>query len=98
MENGAPQRQSLLPAYRKQARHRFASAFQTSHAENIRLPFGSLRLRNVIDSAEEVDVFRNAEVVIERKLLGHVADGLLDLLRLSGEVKTSDAGAARRGR
>src|SRR5580704_10401025 len=76
MENGAAERQALLPTAGEQAREAAATFFETGHAENIVFTFGAAIFGDAIDTAEEIDILFHRKIVIERKALRHVADFL----------------------
>src|SRR4029078_461757 len=50
-----------------------------------------------ISSGEELDVLLDREVVVERKLLRHIADAPLDLFGWKTDADPSHHGASRRG-
>src|SRR5215469_4608584 len=97
VKNGAAEGQPLLPSTGKSAGESAASLGDSGHAEHVVFSFGTAFAGNAVDAAEEIDVLVDREVVIERELLRHVADGAADIVGLGGDVETVDAGASRGG-
>ncbi len=65
---------ALLPALRQAAGQLVFFALQTRERKDPALLLFALLFRNAVDSGEKVQVFLDGHVVIERKLLRHVAD------------------------
>src|ERR1019366_484412 len=47
---------------------------RVARAGDVTLALGPPRARHAVNAAEEIDVLFHRQIVIERKLLGHVAD------------------------
>ena len=54
----------------------------------------TFRFGNAVNAAEKIDVLFHRQVVVERKLLRHVADVPADVFRMRGDVEAADHGAA----
>src|SRR5579863_7222029 len=74
VQNGASQSEPLLPAAGKQMRQSGAALFDAGHFQHVGFAFRTARSWNAVNAAEKVDVLFHSEVVVERKLLGHVSD------------------------
>ncbi len=78
------EREPLFPATRKRAGELFAAC---DHAETFEAFFdGGLTLRNLIQPRDEIQVFLDAQIFVERKSLRHVADVFFDLGALCAEI------------
>jgi len=87
VQDGAAEREPLLPAAGEGARQGAPLLRQAGHPEDGIGPLRQPCRRHAIDAAEEFDVFPDREIVVERELLGHIADGLLHVLGLAGDIE-----------
>ncbi len=71
-------------------------ALQARHPQHVVLPLGPAFTRDTIDSGEEVDVLLHREIVVQRKLLRHVADVALDVFGLGFNVEAGHRACAFR--
>lgn len=96
MQQTCGQCQTLLPAARKRAGELCAARREAEPFK--RIVNGFFPIRHLIDTGNEVKVFGNGKIFIERELLRHVADVALDLLRLRANVVTKTLTFTRVGR
>src|SRR6266545_3489443 len=89
VQDGAAQRQALIPAAGEQARETAAPLLQAGHPEHVCFARLALVLRYTVYAAEELDVLLHREVVVKRELLRHVAEITPHLFRLRGHIDTA---------
>ncbi len=94
MEEGAGKRQTLSKSPREFPDDRRAAAAKTGHVVRPVAPLFELPAPQAIGSGPETDVLIDCQIVVERKLLRHVADASLDLGGLGGDVETGHGAAA----
>src|SRR5262249_52017105 len=95
---GGARRQPLLHAARPAARERAALALAARELQPPLLASRPPIARHPVDAGEEIEVLLDREVVVERELLGHVAELLPDVLRtqLTDLARQSHLARARR--
>ena len=94
VQDGASQGQPLLPSAGQQARHRRPPLAQPCHGQHVLLALGTPLLCNSVDPAEEINVLLHRQIVIERELLGHIADMFSDVLRFGRHIEPAYASPA----
>ena len=67
VQDGAAQRQPLLPAAGKRAGHGRTAVGEVGHFEHVLLALGADFVRNAVHAGEEVDILFHREVVVERE-------------------------------
>ena len=97
VEDGAGQRQPLLPAAGKGAGQEVLPARKPGRLQGPLLPLGQEGPAQAVDAAEKAQVLRDGQVLVEAEPLAHVADAALHRLGVPGHVHSEDAGAARGG-
>src|SRR5437867_13368664 len=65
VEDGATERQALLPSAGEFARHGRAALLETGHLEDVISPLAAKVGGHTVDAAEELDVLLNGQVVVE---------------------------------
>ena len=98
VQDRAAQRQALFPSAGKSCRHRAAALGQIGHFKHILLALRAQIPGNAVHSREKVDVLLYGEIVVERKLLRHVADVFAHLLGFDGHIQALDQSAPGGGR
>ena len=96
MQYGAAESQPLLPANRQRARGVLPTSFEPRHFQR---PFEARRnffFRHAIHAGEELQIFGNPEVVVERELLRHIPDVLAHSLGIPGNVNSGNRRASGR--
>ena len=88
MEDGASERQALLPAAGEGRCHGAAVFGKPRHPDHPLLAVLLLFRRDLVDAAEEIYVLLHRQVFVEGETLAHVADLLLDILRFADDVET----------
>ena len=95
MQNGAAERQPLLPAAGERRHQRLLATAEPGHVDGEPHALGKLVARHAVDAAEEAQVFLDGEIAIERKFLRHVADVLAHPLRVAHHIDAGDENAPR---
>ena len=93
VDKGAGQGQPLAVAAGQRARQLPLPLGQVRHPDHLRDPWRALGPRHLVHARVEAQVLVDAQVVVERELLRHVADDRLDPLRLDDEVDAEDGPA-----
>ena len=96
MEDGRGERQLLFPAERNGRDQRAGLLFHVKTAETFVDPVLKLFARDFVDSAEQLHILKDRQVVVKGEALAHVADMFLDEFRLGEDVITRDGGRTRR--
>ena len=87
MDDRATERQALFPAARQGAGQLALAAGQVRHRDQLGDAPPLLAGRQLIDAGVELEILLHRQVVVEREALRHVADPLLDRLRLARDVE-----------
>ena len=94
VEDRAAERQPLLPAHGQRPRQASLASLEAGHLEHPGQAAVDRLPGQPVGAAEKADVLGDGEVLVERELLGHVADDLLDPLGLAADVEPADRGGA----
>ena len=78
MHDGGAKGDALLPAARQASGDQLFLAFESREIENPAFLLFEFFRGDTVDAAEEIQVLGDGEVVVERKLLRHIADLLAD--------------------
>src|SRR5207248_3038509 len=83
---GAGEGQSLRPSARKLPDLLAFSAVQTRHRDQLLYPLLTHVAGDAVHPGVKVHVLAHGQIAVERKLLAHIADVLLEPFRLGGDV------------
>src|SRR5262249_49018827 len=92
------ERHALLPAARQAACELAAPALEAGGLQHPLLAGRPPLPRALVDAGKEIEVLVDREIVVERKLLGHVAELLPDVLRTQLADLACQSHLARAGR
>src|SRR5258708_31980543 len=81
VHDGAAERKALFPSPRQTAGDLLFLALKSGKIEHPAFFLFKLFRGHAVDAAEEIQIFRDRKIVVERKLLRHVADLLPDFGR-----------------
>ncbi len=95
MKQRAPERQTLLDATRELAREALLPPAQARHLQRPAPALGEALASQTVAAAEELEVLRHGQIIVEREALGHVADARLDAAPLAEHVVTEHPPPAR---
>src|SRR5262245_61730804 len=90
MDGGARECDALFPAARQGAGELAAAIVETEGIERALHARAALLARDAVDACVEAEVLFDAQILVEAEALRHVADVLLDLLGLGGDVVADD--------
>ena len=90
VQDGATQRQPLLPAARQRSGDQILLPFEIGHRERPFDPFLKLIGGHAVKSGKQAQVFDHFEIVVEREFLRHVADILAHGFRLAAHIEAGD--------
>ncbi len=94
VEDRAAERQPLLPADGQRPGQAALAAGEAGQAQDPGQATVDGLSGETVGAAEKADVLGHGQVLVERELLGHVADDLFDTLRLPRDVEPADSGRA----
>ncbi len=86
MEQGTDHREPLLPSTRQLTSHSIKVRPDARQFDQLFLAIPGFFLRKTIDTGVEVHVFAGSEVLVERELLGHVANLPTNCLRFLADI------------
>ena len=87
MEDAHRKGQLLFPPQRQRFHDGIGMLRKAEPLQKVGRLTGYLSIFHAIDAGEEADIFPHSKVFVEREALAHVADVLLDLLVLRGDVE-----------
>src|SRR5579875_1749997 len=94
MEQGASQRQALLPSAGQYRRPAVLASLKSRHLQRPRDALPEQGAGDAVQPPVKAQVLHHRQVVIERELLRHVTDMLADRLGLARDVIASYARAS----
>ncbi len=95
VQDGAAEREPLLPAAGQRAHQRVLAPLQPGHARRRTGVRSSMsRARHPVEAAEEAQILAHGEVAVEREFLRHVADMRAHRLGLAADVEAGHRGAS----
>src|SRR2546421_5912750 len=92
VQHGAAESEALLPATGKLRSQAIQIGCEAVELDNFIDAALQARGLQAVDAAIELQVFRDGQIVVEAKILRHVADALADGFRFGPHVKTFDPG------
>ena len=98
MEQGAAQREALLPTAGKLTGELVQPVADADEIDHCRDPGAPIAPGKPVDTGVEIEVLVDGEVFVQPELLGHVADALSNLLGRERDVDPGDGRRAQRRR